>query len=421
MTTTETRQVVIRNDTMSRALAYLSVFGAIAPVAVLAFTSVLVPPVEIPMGMFVGVIIGWFAYPLLATGSAVVNKLEKKLDATVSVEAASLMLAGDRSVMFPRDRLDGGIFFPAYDEKPDAAVIYVRNGPTVRVGLPRPEAKVLLRELALDPGQRAVSVRTAGGGVVSGVGCVGLFTGLLAGFLALALVAVVTSGGSSFTSFGYVVPAVFVIVPLVFLAASRRTLVLGNDGVAFGRLRRRFVPFALVSNVETAGGSLTVKTPHPSPVVVAGGLSAKPTDWQAAARLRIEEACSTLASMKPCPSADALACGGRELAAWRGALRAAATAGAGYRGVPIDLEQARAALAHPGARPDVRLGAAMFCFDVDAATYRSFIEAAAGATANARLRRAFRALLRGKLTQRQVNAVVASWATPSERGEGQTG
>ncbi len=177
------------------------------------------------------------------------------------------------------------------------------------------------------------------------------------------------------------------------IAAGRSsdvTVTLGYDALSYQAGRRTtVVALRDITAVRHAPGELLLDR-RDAPTLAIDLRRAAPQDPPCAPA--IERAVSD--ARAPFPAGAALHREGRALAAWREAMRAKASGATDFRAQALDRDDLEAALVHPGATPEERVGAALALRELDAAGVTRVRVAADAAVAPA-LRDALRAVADG--------------------------
>jgi hypothetical protein len=320
-------------------------------------------------------IIGIFLFIVVQRMVANAHRLLMRSGA-VAVDGSALRLEtiGGTEVV-PGEELAAG-----WEVPPDGVLLRLRSGDEVHIELPDPGE--LLGALGLGWRASETSLR----------GPIGPFTTGFVTWFAIFLTTLIA--GAVFRMHDLALSTLPVSVAAGIIAGrkfGRPRVVVGTDGVrVVGRLRRRFVSYADIASAE----------PHGSRGVVLylanNGWLALPmldqSKMQSDALLhRIREGMRKCSAERAAPL-EALARGGRTIAAWRADLHMLLRAKRHFRSASISHEQVEAVLDDPSAPADARVGAAMALpGERDESDVRARIRIAAASVADPLLRAALEA------------------------------
>jgi hypothetical protein len=273
----------------------------------------------------------------------------------------------------------------------DDVVLQTTSGDVVRIRVTsRDEARAVLQAAGVAPEQRAVTLRL-GVSEPSGGRVMAVFLALIVGiFGAGAILGGLAFLLSSFHGDPLELIMPLVVPPVMILAAYRilllplvtATLRIGTDGIQVERLwRRRFLRRVEFRSAVADGKSLVIEgASMTTRLRVSGSAEA------AAVAERIRDAMREQREAAAEAVLRRLDRGGREVSAWLGELREAASGGAGYRIAAIDKDELGAVLEDGRASPEHRIAAAAALASDEAGKQR--VRVAAGACADERLREA---------------------------------
>jgi hypothetical protein len=371
--------------------------------------------------------VGWYVFlgvPGLALAALLPYSLVGEKPGVVSLRDAHLVLepSGGRPRARHVDAIESGTFEP----REGVVEIALRDGDRVRIAADRDQARALLEGAGLDASRRTVRVRLGDSTFLDALSIL-LGGPFVAWPITTALareVAAFLQGGSRFgRDEGYVMGhggylVFFVLLAILFrLVRALRgpgELVIGADGLTVkGGLRARFVSWARVREVRTDEAGVRVVRDDGS-VVFARGRHVD-DGLRATIALRVEEAREAwrrggLAAER----AARLDRGGRDLEAWRDALRKALADDGRYREAPMDRDDVARVLDSAASPAERRIGAALLLAEgSDGEAGRERVRVAARAAASPRLRIALERVADGSVDEAAIDEALAA-----ERAEG---
>ena len=282
-------------------------------------------------------------------------------------------------------------------------ILALAGGKQLAFRMPMDDLRRALELLGLSARERAFRMRL-GAARARLYGSLG-FLGGLVGFSALAS-ALTTNVNLGL--FGVLGASAFAGL-LAFGAARRPVVAVGADGIELELGgHRRFLGFDQIGAVRLDKSGVQITVSEGEDVSIPVFLS---TEERTALRERIDSAREAYAGAASAGAGgdvqDRFERGGRTLSDWRDTVVRALDAGTlSFRSRPVRLEDVHALVSSSDAPREIRIGAALALASRGVAG-KDELAAVAAATADERLRRAFEAIVRGTLTDAQLDALLA--------------
>lgn len=292
--------------------------------------------------------------------------------------------------------------------KERAAVLLLRDGSQVLVGLDGDGPRQLLEHAGVGPLQRALTMPLRG---TLGTFTIGLlsFTGSLMGIAFL--VAMIADGVAPWFILVELLLAVVSTVLLVRRFGYPRVVV-GTDGIRIlGGIRQRFIPYESVAgagrtaaNVNDGAQGVFVNL-HDKRYVMLPIIGA-PEDRLDGLVRRIHDSARAHGE-GAARRVDALARGGRSAASWKEELTRIALAPPGFRDHAFQRDDFERVLVDAAAPPEQRIGAAIALHAMDPTGAPARIRVAADASADDALKEALAAAAEGEVDDAMVDRAAA--------------